>query len=79
MDFLIEQAVSNLMNKETVFFGLFLVGYYLQIQDKREQKGFIKEQQKVLIRLTRSVEKIEQRSEKQDSRLDRIENKLFDN
>lgn len=79
MDFLVEQAVSNLMNKETVFFGLFLVGYYLQIQDKREQKGFIKEQQKVLIRLTRSVEKIEQKSEKQDSRLDRIENKLFDN
>lgn len=76
MEILIEQAISSVFQKDTVFFGLFLVGYYMQYIDKKEQKDFIKEQQGVLVRLTRSVERIDARGEKHEARLERIENTL---
>ncbi|MDF9611911.1 hypothetical protein P5763_07470 [Bacillus cereus] len=77
MDALIELAIKNLLNKDTVFLGLFLVGYYVQYVDKKEQKQFILDQQDVLVRLTRSVEKIEARGEMHEKRLERIEDNLI--
>ncbi|MBR9655796.1 hypothetical protein [Bacillus cereus] len=77
MDALIELAIKNLLNKDTVFLGLFLVGYYFQYVDKKEQKQFILDQQDVLVRLTRSVEKIEARGEMHEKRLERIEDNLI--
>ncbi|ARO62416.1 Uncharacterized protein B5E38_4996 [Bacillus cereus] len=77
MDQLITVAIENLMQKDTVFLCLFLVGYYLQYVDKKEQKDFINKQQKVLTRLTSSVEKLVEKEERQDERLERIEGQIF--
>ncbi|WKV24084.1 hypothetical protein PSYJYH_000049 [Bacillus phage PSYJ-YH] len=84
MEALLSHALKMVLGKDTVFLGLFLVGYYLQFKDRGDQKLFINKQQDVLIDLTDSVkdiakshEQMVRNQERADNRLDRIENKLF--
>ncbi|MDA1777447.1 hypothetical protein PDL16_10055 [Bacillus cereus group sp. BY9-3LC] len=64
-------AISSVFQKETVFFGLFLIGYYIQYKDKNDlketnmqQQQFIQEQQFVLKEITRVVGDISRVQEK---------------
>ncbi|MEH7464585.1 hypothetical protein V7166_21750 [Bacillus thuringiensis] len=85
-----EQLLEMIMNKETVFFGLFLYGYYLQQKDKLEQRElinhhagviaeqqtFITKQQEVLKDIQGSVCEMSKNQEKITERLEHIERKL---
>ncbi|PEA53443.1 hypothetical protein CON64_18550 [Bacillus pseudomycoides] len=85
-----EQVLEMIMNKETVFFGLFLYGYYLQQKDKLEQRElinhhagviaeqqtFISKQQEVLKDIKDSVFDMAKNQEKITDRLEHIEKKL---
>jgi len=80
---MINAVLNSILNKETVFFGLFLLGYYLQNKDKNDlketnfkQQEFITEQQDVLKDITREVGNIAKAQEKHGERLERIEAKL---
>lgn len=68
--------MKSLFQKDTVFFGLFLIGYYLQNKDRAEQKVFISKQQEVLVDLTAAVQEISKNQEKHNDRLERIENRF---
>lgn len=73
MDVLLAKAIELIFTKETVFFGLFLIGYILQINEKKEQRLFINKQQSVLERLTNSVSEIVKTQEKHEDRMERME------
>lgn len=69
-----EQAFLDvLVNKETVFFGLFMYLFWAQQQEKREQSAFLQKQQEILADLTKSYEKLAQNQEKLTERIEKIE------
>lgn len=76
MDILIEKAVSIMFTKETAFFGLFIVSYYLMFTDKVKLQEFLIRQQDVLSDLTHSVQDIAKTQEKQHERIERMEDNL---
>lgn len=76
MDILIEKAISVLFTKETAFFGLFIVSYYLLFTDKVKLQEFLIKQQDVLKDLTHSVQDIAKTQEKQHERIERMEDNL---
>lgn len=69
-----EQGIMDiLLNKETVFFALFLWLLWVQQQEKRNQNDFILKQQDILGDLTGSFEKLATNQEKLTERIERIE------
>lgn len=69
-----EQAILDiLVNKETVFFALFLYLFLMQQQEKKEQNAFLQKQQDILTDLTKSYEKLAQNQEKLTERIEKIE------
>ncbi|PHB23094.1 hypothetical protein COE80_19470 [Bacillus pseudomycoides] len=81
---MITTVLNSILNKETVFFGLFLVGYYMQYKDKldlkdttRKQQEFMEAQQDVLKDITREVGNIAKAQERDSVRLERIESKIY--
>lgn len=69
-----------LLNKETIFFGLFLYLFWSQQQEKKSQNSFILEQQNILSdlsnsygNLTNSFDKMVQNQEKLTGRVEKIE------
>lgn len=76
MDLLLEKAVTTLFTKETAFFGLFIVSFYLLYTDKVKLQDFLTTQQGVLKDLTHSVQDIAKTQEKQHERIERMEDNL---
>lgn len=76
MDILLEKAVGILLTKETAFFGLFLVSFYLLWKDKSVLQSFIIKQQGVLADLTSAVQDIAKTQDKQHERIERMEDNL---
>lgn len=69
-----EQAILDiLVNKETVFFALFLYLFLVQQQEKKEQSAFLQKQQDILADLTKSYEKLAHNQEKLTERIEKIE------
>jgi hypothetical protein len=77
----VEQSIVDLLlNKETVFFALFLYLFYAQQQEKKDQNTFILKQQEILGQLSESVgdlgtsfEKMADNQEKLTGRIEKIE------
>lgn len=71
---LLEETIFKLLvNKETVFFALFLYLLWTQQQEKKEQNAFLLKQQDILADLTGSFEKLATSQEKLTQRIEKIE------
>jgi hypothetical protein len=70
----VEQSIFDLiLNKDTIFLGLFLYLLWVQQQEKKSQNDFILKQQDILGNLTGSFEKLADNQEKLTGRIERIE------
>lgn len=65
--------IDLLLNKETVFFALFLYLLWVQQQEKKSQNTFILKQQDILSDLGGSFEKMADNQEKLTERIEKIE------
>lgn len=72
--------LDTLLNKETVFFALFLYLFYTQQQEKKSQNTFILKQQDILggmkdslTDLSLSFERLTDNQEKLTERIEKIE------
>lgn len=68
-----QSVIDMILNKETVFFALFLYLFWAQQQEKKEQNSFILKQQDILADLTSSYEKLATSQEKLTERIEKIE------
>lgn len=66
-------VIEMLLNKETVFFALFLYLFWSQQKEKKEQNIFILRQQDILSELTESFKKLSNSQEVLTERVERIE------
>lgn len=71
-----QQLIELLINKETVFFGLFLYLFWQQQQEKRSLNSFLTKQQTILGDLTKSYEKMADNQERLTTRIEAIEDKI---
>lgn len=69
-----EQLFTDLLlNKETVFFALFLYLFYIQQKEKKDQNDFLLRQQDILKDLGSSFEKLATNQEMLTDRIEKIE------
>ena len=69
-----EQGILDmLLNKEAVFFSLFLYLFWMQLNEKKDQNAFLLKQQDILGDLTKSFEKLANNQEKLTERIEKIE------
>lgn len=71
-----QSIIDMILNKETIFFALFMYLFWAQQQEKKDQNSFLLKQQDILSDLTGSYEKIAQNQEKLTERIEKIEEKM---
>ena len=71
-----QQLLEVFLNKETVFFGLFLYLFWLQQQEKKNLNDFLSKQQAILSDLTNSYEKMANNQERLTTRIEAIEDRM---
>ena len=71
-----QQLTDLILSQESVFFALFIYGYYSQQQDKLYQRDFIERQQKTLTCLTKNVERIAKNQEHMTEELTFLKNHI---